>query len=113
MYHELKMLLTMTPHPNIIPRPLYLVTQKCRFGGNIGVCGFILEYYPGGNLRDPLPQDIPSLKSLQARLDIARRITSALIHVQEDVPGFYTDLKLPNVLISSDAEGVRALLADF
>ena len=33
LYHELKMLLSMEPHPNIISRPLYIVTKRCRFGG--------------------------------------------------------------------------------
>lgn len=114
MYHELKILLTMSPHPNIVSRPLFLVSQKCRFGGKIGVCGFILEYHPGENLRDAIRKDDALLRSQESRLTAAKQITSALLHVQEDTPGFYSDLKLPNVLISSDLKGgVKVLLVDF
>lgn len=32
LYHELKSLLTLPPHPNIITRPLHIVTKSCDFG---------------------------------------------------------------------------------
>ncbi|KAI4177286.1 MAG: hypothetical protein LQ346_007711 [Caloplaca aetnensis] len=113
MYHELRTLLTMRPHPNVISKPLYLITQKCRFGGKVGVCGFILEYHSGGNLRDALRRDSPTLRTVGERLRAAAGITSALLHIQSDWCGFYSDLKLPNIVLSSSHKDSKAILVDF
>jgi len=45
MYHELKLLLSQEAHLNVISRPTLIVTKRCRFGGERGVCGFLLEYH--------------------------------------------------------------------
>jgi len=109
LYHELKMLLSMEPHPNIISRPLYIVTKRCRFGGKEGVCGFILPYYPLGTLRDMLSHSrcgiLPSV-SLRDQFRWARQVTHALIHINNSTPGFYPDLKPDNVLLSTH-DGIR------
>jgi hypothetical protein len=55
LYHELKVLLSIPSHQNIISRPLRLVTKACRFGGKTGVVGFTLPYHRQGSLRDILP----------------------------------------------------------
>jgi hypothetical protein len=45
---------------------------------------------------------------------LAHQITSSLIHLQEDVLGYYPDLKPDNIILSSCGEGrVRAVLIDF
>ncbi|CZR55784.1 uncharacterized protein PAC_05672 [Phialocephala subalpina] len=102
LYHELKVLLKLPPHPNIICRPLYIVTKRCGFGGKIAVVGFILPYYAAGSLRDALPRraamgTLPS----ETKFKWAYQITSALMHIHETAGSFYTDLRPDNILISS------------
>ncbi|KAJ9155174.1 U-box domain-containing protein 33 [Pleurostoma richardsiae] len=113
LYHELRTLLTLLPQPSIIPGPLYVVKKKCRFGGKLGVCGFILPYYPDGTLRDALtPQS-----SLADRFRWARQVTDALVHIHESTAGFHPDLRPDTVLVArrdpSDPKSPQdAVLAD-
>ena len=114
MYHELKMLLTTQPHPNMISRPRYIVTKKGRFGNKVGVCGFILDYYPKGTLRDILQQEKLDQEKIQFR-DLfrwARQITSALLHVEGTPLGFYPDLKPDNILLSSHGGVLNTVVID-
>ncbi|KAH8905226.1 hypothetical protein BR93DRAFT_946102 [Coniochaeta sp. PMI_546] len=109
LYNELKMLLTLQPHDNLIPRPLYIVTHKCRFGGKSGVAGFILEYYPLGSLAARLPSSKPNLSD---QFRWARQIASALIHVNNS-GGFYPDLKPDNIVLRRTPKGeIDAVLID-
>ncbi|KAM7183650.1 hypothetical protein V8F33_013447 [Rhypophila sp. PSN 637] len=129
LYNELKMLLSMKPHDNIIPRPRYIVTKKGRFGGRRGVCGFVLEYFSKGSLKSflldhsplPLAPDI----SLNQKVHWAKQITRALIHINTNGDdnetrrtsglgwcGFYPDLKPDNIVLRlapscQDAAGER------
>ncbi len=57
--HELKKLLTTPPHHISMLQPLYILTENCRFGSNVGVCGFIVEYLPLGTLTDGLQHANP------------------------------------------------------
>ena len=41
----------MTPHNNVIARPLFLVTVRYPDSGIDKVCGFLLKFYPGPQLR--------------------------------------------------------------
>ncbi|KAJ2995554.1 hypothetical protein NUW58_g1241 [Xylaria curta] len=101
-YHELKVLITMKPHTNIISRPIYIVTKRCGFGGKRGVCGMILEYYPKGTLRKWLKDSQHTVGPNQhaAQVSWAKQIVSALIHIQEHGSGFYTNLKLDNIVMA-------------
>ncbi|OIW34612.1 hypothetical protein CONLIGDRAFT_626649 [Coniochaeta ligniaria NRRL 30616] len=109
LYNELKMLLTLPPHANLISRPPYIVTHKCRFGGKRGVAGFILDYYPLGSLARHLSSPTPSLSD---RFRWARQITSALIHVNAS-GGFYPDLKPDNIVLRQTQSGeIDAVLLD-
>jgi hypothetical protein len=111
LYHELRILLTMPPHPNIAPPPLHLVTKRCRFGGKTGVVGFTSTYHQQGNLRDILPsRRINNTLRVADQLKWARQLTDALIHIQENGSYFHCDLRLDNVLLS-DTDDV--LLIDF
>ncbi|XXG99225.1 hypothetical protein Hte_005562 [Hypoxylon texense] len=114
-YHELKLLLTMPPHPNIISRPLYIVTERCHFGGRIGVCGMILEYHPLGTLSRMSKSRIHSTTGFQAEILWAKQIVSALLHIQQHGPGFYTGLKLSNIVLgqSKESKTPRVVLIDF
>jgi serine/threonine protein kinase len=110
LYHELKLLLTIPPHPNIISRPLHLITKRCNFGGKVAIVGFTSTYHPRGTLRDIIPfQQIHGTVDRGPQLRWASQITSALIHIRES--GFtYSDLRLDNILLSDHNDIV---LVDF
>ena len=115
LYHELKMFLSLPPHPNIIRRPLYIVTKKGRFGGKQGVCGFVLPYYSFGNLRDVLSASACGRIeiTLEDQIRWARQITSALLHIINSPVRFYSDLKPDNVLLHRENGRTNVVLIDF
>jgi hypothetical protein len=100
LYHELKTLLTLPPHPNIISRPPQLVTKKCRFGSKTAIIGFTTEYHFAGTLRDIIPERaVHGTLRIMDQLKWASQLTSALIHIQEH-GRFYSDLRLDNIVLS-------------
>jgi hypothetical protein len=104
-YHELKLLLAMTPHPNITARPLYVVTGT----PNLGICGFILPYYQGGSLLEVLT--LASTTPLLDRVRWSRQITSALLHIHtRTITRYHADLKPDNIILTA---GGDAVLVDF
>jgi hypothetical protein len=113
LYHELKALLTLDPHQNIVKRPLYVVTKRCAFGGKVGVCGFVLVYYPIGSLRHALEneQTTPTL-GLRDKFRLARQVLSALIHVQSSPLEFYTGLKPNNIVLSRSPQDDGTMMTD-
>lgn len=112
-YHELKVLLTLAPHPNIIRRPRYIVTKRSRFGGKQGVCGFMIDYHPAGQLREALSRVDVEPICTSTRLRWARDMTSALIHISNSELGFFSNLKLNNIVLASDIGVLRPVLIDF
>jgi hypothetical protein len=113
-YHELKLLLRMDAHPNIVSRPLYIVTKKCQFGGKVGVCGFILKYYSGGTLQETLWRTSrEGTLSMREKFRWAREVTAALIHIRDSPAGFYSDLKLNNIIMDQRDDGLHAVVVDF
>jgi hypothetical protein len=116
LYHELKVLLTMPPHPNIIQAPKYLVTKRCRFGGKIGICGILLPFYPLGSLRDYIPsQAAQGALTVGKKIKWARQVTSALCHITYRAGSYFSDLRPDNVVLSSasDPGSEDAVLIDF
>jgi serine/threonine protein kinase len=113
MYHELRTLLSMRSHTIIIKRPRYIVVKQCRFGGKVGICGFILEYYPYGSLQNTLQAGQPIV--LRQKLYWSQQLTLALIHVRDKGPGFYSDLKPNNILLNQTLgdDLTAPLLIDF
>lgn len=102
LYHELDLLLTFPPHPNIMERPTHIVTKRSSFGGKYGVVGFILPYHPLGSIRDILPtRHRNGCLPFRTRLNWCRQVTSALLHLNERCGTFYSDLRPDNVLLSS------------
>jgi hypothetical protein len=102
MYNELKMLLTLPPHPNIISRPVYVVTKRGRFGGRKGVCGFLIEYFSLGSLKQRLyDADVGAAPQItqEDQLRWSEQIISALVRVNKHPDGFYPDLKPDNVVL--------------
>jgi len=111
MYVELRNLLLMKPHPNVISRPDYLVTKICSFGGKRAVVGFMLPYHSGGGLRDMLPLlRINGRLTMDMRLKWAIQLTSAVLHVREEGRMFYPDLRLDNIILSETGD---LIMVDF
>jgi hypothetical protein len=111
LYHELSLLLNIPSHPNIVSRPLNIVTKKVRFGSKIAVVGFTLPYLAQGSLRDALPtRRIQGSLRFQDQIKWASQVTQALTHVRDHGPGWYCDLRLDNVLLSDSND---AVLIDF
>lgn len=107
LYHELKQLLTIQAHPNIISRPAHLVTKKCSFGSKVAVIGFTLEYHTHGSLRDLIPfLRIHNMVSLADETRWALQLTSALVHLRGTSEVFYPDLRLDNIVLSASRDVV-------
>lgn len=113
MYHELRVLLSMPPHSNIIARPTRLVTKQSEWNKNKTlVVGFIVPYYTGGGLRDELPiLRMNGLLALGDQVRWARQICSGLLHIQEKAQTYYPDLRLDQIVVSSVDQ--RLVILDF
>ncbi|KAK7425645.1 hypothetical protein QQZ08_007861 [Neonectria magnoliae] len=111
LYHELRQLLTIQPHPNIVSRPVHLVTKKCSFGSKVAAIGFTLEYHTYGSLRDLIPfLRIHDNVSLTDETKWSLQIASALVHLRGTSDIFYPDLRLDNIVLSSSR---NAIMVDF
>ncbi|KEQ82078.1 hypothetical protein M438DRAFT_347757 [Aureobasidium pullulans EXF-150] len=111
LYNELALLSRMPPHPNIMSRPIHIVTKKGAFGNKHGVVGFTLPYHSKGSIRDLLPRETRGTGfSMQRRLDWARQVTSALVHIRREADTFYSDLRPDNILLKANGDIV---LCDF
>lgn len=111
LYHELKLLLTMKPHPSIMSAPVHIVTKKVKFGSKRAVLGFTLEFHEHGTMRDivPLLGSSGSLTSTE-QFKWAIQIASGLVHLRETSGNFYPDLRLDNIVLSSNRD---AVMVDF
>ncbi|KAJ2979078.1 hypothetical protein NQ176_g3465 [Zarea fungicola] len=111
LYHELRQLLLLPAHPNIIQRPLHLVTKKCGFGTKTAVVGFTLRYHPLGTVRDHLPY-MALHHSVKHKTEVrwALQLVDALQHLHKSCGTFYSDLRLDNILLSNSHDLV---LVDF
>ncbi|EFQ29266.1 hypothetical protein CGRA01v4_04953 [Colletotrichum graminicola] len=111
LYHELKLLLSAKPHPNVMSRPARLVTKRCSFGSKIAVVGFTLEYHRHGTMRDIVPlQRIHNTFSPAEQFKWSIQITSGVLHHRKTSGTFYPDLRLDNVVMSKDGD---AIMVDF
>ncbi|OAA73246.1 Protein kinase-like domain protein [Cordyceps fumosorosea ARSEF 2679] len=112
LYHELRLLLHIPPHTNVVARPRHLVTKRCAFGGATAVVGFTLAYHPRGAVRDHLPRlAARGRPSLRDEVRWARQLLAALLHFRRACDTFYSDLRLDNVLLSAAANDL--ILVDF
>ncbi|KAK1962951.1 hypothetical protein LY78DRAFT_217329 [Colletotrichum sublineola] len=111
LYHELKLLLSAKPHPNVMSRPAHLVTKQCSFGSKIAVVGFTLEYHRYGTMRDIVPlQRIHDTFCPVEQFKWSIQITSGVLHHRKTSGTFYPDLRLDNVVMSKDRD---AIMVDF
>lgn len=104
MYHELRVLLTMPAHPNIISAPTRLVTKATRMNTKrIVVVGFLMPFHSGGGLRDELPLlRLNHLLHLRDQIQWARSICSAMLHIRFQAHTFYPDLRLDQIVFPAD-----------
>lgn len=111
MYHELRILLTMPPHPNIVSRPTRLVTERSDLNEKRqNVVGFLLPFYSGGGLRDELPiMRIHNSLQIKDQARWSKDICSGLIHIQATT--FYPDLRLDQIVFPADEK--RPIVVDF
>lgn len=113
MYHELRVLLAMPPHSNIIAKPTRLVTKRSEWNKNKTlVVGFIVPYYAGGGLRDELP--LLRMNGLLGHQDQSRwaiQICAGLLHIHEEAGTYYPDLRLDQIVVSSVDQ--RLVILDF
>lgn len=107
IYHELRNLLTIKSHDNVIGRPSYLATKRCSFGNKNAVVGFLLEYHEQGSLRDILPlHHAQKHLTIENQLRWSLQITSAIRHLHDRCGIFYPDLRLDNVVLSSSGDAI-------
>lgn len=114
IYHELKQLLHMPPHKNIVAHPLFLVTIRLP-GSNVDkVCGFILKYYHGPNFEQAMKvKNREGTLRLADQLSWAKDVARALIHVQSSPVKFASDLKMDNIMMPTVDGQEIAVLIDF
>ncbi|KAJ4394532.1 hypothetical protein N0V93_003751 [Gnomoniopsis smithogilvyi] len=112
MYHELRVLLTMPAHPNIISPPVRLVTKATRMNRKrTAVVGFLMPFHPGGGLRDELPLlRVNHLLNLQDQMRWARDICSGMLHIRSQAHTFYPDLRLDQIVFPADKK--RPIIVD-
>ncbi|KAJ6050554.1 uncharacterized protein N7446_010663 [Penicillium canescens] len=113
LYRELLLLLSVKPHPNIISRPVHIVTKKVNFGGKKGICGFLLEFHSGGTLATRITSKPANTINLGTKVRWAYQLASALAHVKTSSMGYYSDLKLDNIVLRESKNGEDAMLIDF
>jgi serine/threonine protein kinase len=112
-YHEIKVLLSLPPHPNIIDGPKFLVTIPDDTSTQV-VCGFLLEYLELGSLETYLPQKRKNGSlHLQDQIRWCMELTSALEHIHSQPGMFYSDLKMDNILLRSIRGKTSIVLVDF
>ncbi|KAL6869727.1 hypothetical protein ACO1O0_001056 [Amphichorda felina] len=107
LYHELRQLLRIPAHPNVVARPAHMVTKKCSFGNKTAVVGFTLEYHTHGSLRDLIPfLQLHNTVALADKAKWATQLSSALCHLRETTGMFYPDLRMDNIVLSESGDVV-------
>ncbi|RYO88183.1 hypothetical protein DL766_002818 [Monosporascus sp. MC13-8B] len=105
LYHELKMLCTLEPHPHVIARPIHIISKLCQFGAKRAVVGFTTFYHSRGSLRDILPQlRIHGRLRLSDQMKWSVQLATALEHLRSSSKTYYPDLRLDNVVLSDKSD---------
>ncbi|CEI68040.1 hypothetical protein FVEN_g12901 [Fusarium venenatum] len=114
MYHELRELLRMPHHPNVIGKPRYIVTREIQGVEESVVCGFILDFHSGGTLLDRLsyPSQYPPI-TIKDKLKWIRQILQALQHIHCPGGSFYPELRLENIVLSDNNDIILVDLEQF
>lgn len=114
MYHELRVLLDMPPHQNIIARPMRLVTKKGRMNNKRElVVGFLVPFYSGGGLRDKLPLlRLNGLLQFEDQMHWVWGICQGMLHIRNEGHTYYPDLRLDQIVFPHDDQR-RPIILDF
>ncbi|KAJ5442005.1 hypothetical protein N7445_005012 [Penicillium cf. griseofulvum] len=99
LYHELKMLLSLDEHENVLPKPEFLVVQQDSSLSLSRVLGMIIPYYPLGNLG----QMIERLRKegtldFKTKLSWAKQLSTALAWLTTTPMRYYSELKPDNIV---------------
>lgn len=112
MYHELRLLLSMDAHSNIMAKPKAIVLKQ-RSGKDAGIAGFLLDLYSGPTLQQRLQYSHPPI-SMAEKIDWSRQLVLALLHVQHQLPTYFPDFKPNNVILTIGPDGkCTPVLLDF
>ncbi|KAH8590661.1 hypothetical protein B0O99DRAFT_634361 [Bisporella sp. PMI_857] len=113
-YHELRVLISISPHEHILPKPLFIVTMTDKHGVSDLVCGFIVQFFSGGNLAGILSsRGAVDKLVLKDQLRWAQQITRTVIFINESPAEFYPELKADNILLSTSKGTEDVLIIDF
>jgi hypothetical protein len=106
MYREINVLMMIPAHPNIIGNPIALVTVPCV--NSPVVCGFLVPFHPGGTIAHALNPSSPDSEppSLARRIRWANQMVSAIHHLHRVAYTYHGDIKLDNVVLSTDDDAV-------
>lgn len=98
-YHELRTLIKLPPHPNIISRPEYLIEGPGDTPHLPKVYGFLTEYYPLGNLGHVMREKRETNGlTLDLQLHWSTQLVSALQWIQKSTARYYSGIKLDNII---------------
>lgn len=101
LYHELKMLLLLDEHPGMLRSPKYLVALQNHLSMSTKICGFIVPFYPMGNLAGMIDRRrIEGTLTFDTKLGWARQITQVLSWLLKSPARYYSELKPDNVICS-------------
>ncbi|ORY65863.1 uncharacterized protein BCR38DRAFT_338772 [Pseudomassariella vexata] len=105
LYHELKVLCTLTPHSHVIARPVHVVMKTCKFGGKKAIVGFTTFFHSKGSLRDHLPQlRIHGQLKSSDQFKWSVQLATALDHLRVTSQTYYPDLRLDNIVLSENSD---------
>ncbi|KAI5457329.1 hypothetical protein BGZ63DRAFT_428045 [Mariannaea sp. PMI_226] len=109
MYHELRELLRIPCHPNVMAKPTFLATRTAGSSQD-PICGFILDYHPGGTLLDKILRSSEQNPiTLKDKMKWIWQIIIALEHIHR-AGSFYPELRPENIVFSKNGDIV---LVDF
>lgn len=107
VYHELKLLLTMDAHPNVISKPLHLVAERDEKSGTMYILGFILNYHTSGTLKEALDSwCVQGKQCLTLQYHWARQIIETLQAIMTGPARFFSEIKPDNLIVSQPGNDI-------
>jgi hypothetical protein len=93
MYHELRELIRMPDHANVLSKPKYVVTRQISGRLDGVACGFIVGYHSGASLLNGLASSTPQQPiPMDTKIKWIQQLISALQHIYGPAGSFYADL---------------------
>lgn len=111
LYHELRGLLTIGPHPNIIRKPHYVITAATDDEPSSSkVLGFVIDYIKGRTLGDALASYPTAPDELKYKW--SRQLVTTLKYIMSSPLQFHSDLKPDNILIDESSSEKNLVFID-